>query len=171
MKRLALFMIPFAFLLLQPGCESVERVAGNVNTDQVAKVMITSGLRLATYMVVAKNPDLAPYLNGVSTAMGSYVGAMDPEVVRGYLGEVADQHVADPTERALVEMTIADVMEIYADAWVVYQDDPSHDPEMNRLLGALGVAINEGVRLVSAGDDASGPMDPLVLSRVIVVIN
>lgn len=115
----------------------------------ISRTMLNSALRLGAYAVVQKNPDLAPYAEAMSMTLATYNAAVDPADVWIILQEQADRRVTDPDDRALVEVLIEDVIDIYNQVYVLYQEDPKADPVLRQMLSELGLAIKEGVQLAT----------------------
>lgn len=159
-------------LSLQTGCTTDDIVG-----SPVANTIVKSSLRLATFLVVSKNPELAPVIQEVSSYLASGVDTiLRPDAMRGLVARKADailqNNGVSASEAALVQTLLADAMDVYGQVYAVYQDvpDPVVSAEMQRLLQTLGTAINQGVLLVSSTTEASPPPLQQSFQAVTVVI-
>jgi hypothetical protein len=133
------------------------------------KLIIKSALRTTSYLVARNNPDLAPIILSVGEAFSS-LNADLPTKVEGAAFSIIDSANITEQERVLAKSVVYDAIDIYTQAYEAYQDTGERDEEMEVLLRRLAEAIVQGVQLVDSIEPASGPVEPVILSRVEVYI-
>lgn len=142
------------------GCQTIR------DNPEIAKTVLRVGLRAATYAVTQKNPELSPYLSGVSDLLFNIPFAASPEQVNAKISELVDSKVSEPLYRDSLKDVTQLAVSFYSDVYARYKDQLS-DAQLQAVLKAMGEAISQGL---SSGTPAGPSGHTLVLESQTLVI-